>query len=145
MSGLTRNAASSSSPPSDADTHLVLASDGLFAEEARGGGGGLDNATVAELCAAAAGTSCGALAETLVGAAAVLPCAAAVPAGSYCLCAALPALGGQGMLNEVRRVSLGEKRAAAPSRATSPAHRTALHISRLRRRPLRRSWAAPMT
>lgn len=48
-----------------ADSYLVLASDGLFAEEARGGGGGLDNATVAELCGAAAGTSCGALAETL--------------------------------------------------------------------------------
>jgi hypothetical protein len=31
----------------------VLASDGLFAEEARGGGGGLDNETVAELCNAA--------------------------------------------------------------------------------------------
>lgn len=37
----------------DADTWLVLASDGLFAEEARGGGGGLDNETVAELCNAA--------------------------------------------------------------------------------------------
>ncbi|KAI8477473.1 MAG: phosphatase 2C-like domain-containing protein [Monoraphidium minutum] len=49
----------------DADTHIVIASDGLFNEEARGGGGGLDNATVAELCGAAAGTSCRALAETL--------------------------------------------------------------------------------
>jgi protein phosphatase 1K len=46
----------------------VLASDGLFAEEARGGGGGLDNATVAELCTAGA-ASCGALAETLAAAA----------------------------------------------------------------------------
>ncbi|KAF8056105.1 protein phosphatase 2C 45 [Scenedesmus sp. PABB004] len=48
------------------DAYLVLASDGLFAEEARGGGGGLDDAGVAELCAAAgAGTSCEALAATL--------------------------------------------------------------------------------
>jgi serine/threonine protein phosphatase PrpC len=49
----------------DGDSYIVVASDGLFAEEARGGGGGLDNATVAELCGAAAGTSCDALAQTL--------------------------------------------------------------------------------
>eukprot|EP00878_Enallax_costatus_P003009 GHUV01003207.1.p1 GENE.GHUV01003207.1~~GHUV01003207.1.p1 ORF type:complete len:401 (+),score=115.71 GHUV01003207.1:173-1204(+) len=50
------------------DSYLVLASDGLFAEEARGGGGGLDNDGVAELCnAAGAGTSCEALAKTLAG------------------------------------------------------------------------------
>jgi protein phosphatase 1K len=48
------------------DTYLILASDGLFAEEARGGGGGLDNEGVAELCAAAgAGTACEQLAKTL--------------------------------------------------------------------------------
>lgn len=48
----------------------MLASDGLFAEEARGGGGGLDNAQVAELCAAAGGdVSCAALAEALTAAA----------------------------------------------------------------------------
>ncbi|KIZ03312.1 putative protein phosphatase 2C 45 [Monoraphidium neglectum] len=49
----------------DDDTHIVIASDGLFAEEARGGGGGLDNATVAELCGAAGASSCSALAETM--------------------------------------------------------------------------------
>jgi serine/threonine protein phosphatase PrpC len=54
-----------SAAPADADTHIVIASDGLFAEEARGGGGGLDNATVAELCGASSGTSCKALAETM--------------------------------------------------------------------------------
>jgi protein phosphatase 1K len=54
-------------PPSAAgeDTHIILASDGLFAEEERGGGGGLDNETVAELCAAGSGTSCEQLAETM--------------------------------------------------------------------------------
>lgn len=36
------------SPAAD-DTFLVVASDGLFAEELRGGGGGLDNATLCEL------------------------------------------------------------------------------------------------
>jgi protein phosphatase 1K len=53
------------------DSFLVLASDGLFAEEARGGGGGLDEAGVAELCRAAAaqGTGCGALAQALAEAA----------------------------------------------------------------------------
>jgi protein phosphatase 1K len=50
----------------DEDCFLVLASDGLFAEEARGGGGGLDNEGVAELClAAGAGTPCDTLAQTL--------------------------------------------------------------------------------
>lgn len=49
----------------DDDTYIVLASDGLFAEESRGGGGGLDNDTVAELCGASAGSSCAALAETM--------------------------------------------------------------------------------
>lgn len=48
------------------DSYLVLASDGLFAEESRGGGGGLDNEGVAELCnAAGPGTSCEALAKML--------------------------------------------------------------------------------
>ncbi|KAF6257407.1 phosphatase 2C-like domain-containing protein [Scenedesmus sp. NREL 46B-D3] len=48
------------------DSYLVLASDGLFAEEARGGGGGLDNDGVAELCrAAGANADCSKLAETL--------------------------------------------------------------------------------
>lgn len=48
------------------DSYLVLASDGLFAEEARGGGGGMDEEGVAELCnSAGAGTSCEALAKTL--------------------------------------------------------------------------------
>jgi protein phosphatase 1K len=48
------------------DSFLVLASDGLFAEEARGGGGGLDNDGVAELCkAAGANADCTKLAETL--------------------------------------------------------------------------------
>lgn len=52
------------SPPAD-DSYVVLASDGLFAEEARGGGGGLDNNTVAELCNASGGSSCSALAESM--------------------------------------------------------------------------------
>jgi len=47
------------------DSWLVLASDGLFAEEARGGGGGLDNDTVAELCTAAGGSSPERLAKLL--------------------------------------------------------------------------------
>jgi serine/threonine protein phosphatase PrpC len=46
-----------------ADTHVVIASDGLFAEEARGVGGGLDNAAVAELCQT--GASCAELAKTM--------------------------------------------------------------------------------
>jgi protein phosphatase 1K len=50
----------------DKDSWIVLASDGLFAEEARGGGGGLDNDTVAELCKAAGGSSsCDTLAKLL--------------------------------------------------------------------------------
>jgi hypothetical protein len=52
-------------PPAADDSHLVLASDGLFAEEERGGGGGLDNDTVAELCAAGSKTSCEDLAATM--------------------------------------------------------------------------------
>jgi protein phosphatase 1K len=48
------------------DSYLILASDGLFNEESRGGGGGMDEASVAELCkSAGAGTSCQALAKTL--------------------------------------------------------------------------------
>jgi len=48
------------------DSFLILASDGLFAEEARGGGGGMDEAGVAELCRSAGSkTSCEALAKTL--------------------------------------------------------------------------------
>ncbi|WIA23188.1 hypothetical protein OEZ86_010079 [Tetradesmus obliquus] len=48
------------------DSFLVLASDGLFAEEARGGGGGLDNEGVAELCKAAGkDADCAKIAETL--------------------------------------------------------------------------------
>jgi protein phosphatase 1K len=48
------------------DSYLVLASDGLFAEESRGGGGGLDNDGVAELCkAAGANADCSKLAQTL--------------------------------------------------------------------------------
>lgn len=44
----------------------MLASDGLFAEEARGGGGGLDNDTVAEMCMSAGpNTSCDELAKKL--------------------------------------------------------------------------------
>ncbi len=46
-------------------SYVVLASDGLFAEEARGGGGGLDNAAVAELCLAAGKARCEDLAKTL--------------------------------------------------------------------------------
>jgi protein phosphatase 1L len=62
--------ASHNPPPQktpDEDTHIVIASDGLFNEELRGGGGGLDNDTVAELCidGLAAGTSCNALAEAM--------------------------------------------------------------------------------
>lgn len=48
------------------DSFLILASDGLFAEEARGGGGGMDEAGVAELCTSAgSNTSCEKLAKTL--------------------------------------------------------------------------------
>jgi protein phosphatase 1L len=55
------------------DAFVVLASDGLFAEEQRGGGGGLTDAMVAELCAAAGErTSCDAIAKTLVEAAAAI-------------------------------------------------------------------------
>ncbi len=56
-----------SSSLAEGDSWLVLASDGLFAEEARGGGGGLDNETVAELCmtASAAGSPSAKLAELL--------------------------------------------------------------------------------
>jgi len=51
----------------DEDSHIVIASDGLFNEEVRGGGGGLDNDTVAELCVegAVGGTSCDALAAAM--------------------------------------------------------------------------------
>lgn len=52
-------------PLTAGDTYVVLASDGLFAEELRGGGGGLDNETVAELCSSAGGASCEQLAKTL--------------------------------------------------------------------------------
>jgi protein phosphatase 1K len=52
------------------DAFVVLASDGLFAEEARGGGGGLTDAMVAELCAAAGErTPCDVIAKTLADAA----------------------------------------------------------------------------
>eukprot|EP00798_Chlamydomonas_sp_ICE-L_P023587 gene23587-9115_t len=37
-------------PLTGEDTHLVISSDGLFSEELRGGGGGLDNDTVAKMC-----------------------------------------------------------------------------------------------
>lgn len=47
------------------EDYLVLASDGLFAEEQRGGGGGLDNETVAAMCAAAGKASCDVLAKRL--------------------------------------------------------------------------------
>eukprot|EP00775_Hariotina_reticulata_P002050 gene2050-2372_t len=48
------------------ESYLVLASDGLFAEEVRGGGGGLDNEGVAELCKAAGpNTPCDNLAQML--------------------------------------------------------------------------------
>jgi protein phosphatase 1K len=48
------------------DTFLILASDGLFNEETRGGGGGMDEEGVAELCnSAGPSTSCEALAKTL--------------------------------------------------------------------------------
>ena len=51
---------------SGGDQWLVLASDGLFNEEIRGGGGGLDNDTVAELCmAAGASGNPGALSKLL--------------------------------------------------------------------------------
>jgi protein phosphatase 1K len=53
-------------PLTSSDSFLILASDGLFNEETRGGGGGMDEAGVAELCrSAGAGTSCEALAKTL--------------------------------------------------------------------------------
>jgi protein phosphatase 1K len=54
-------------PLTPGDSFLVLASDGLFNEEARGGGGGLDEDGVAELCRAAlkAGGSSESLARTL--------------------------------------------------------------------------------
>jgi protein phosphatase 1L len=55
------------------DCFVVLASDGLFAEEARGGGGGLTDAAVAELCGAAGErTSCDSIAKALAEAAAVV-------------------------------------------------------------------------
>lgn len=47
------------------DSYLVVASDGLFAEEERGGGGGLDNDVVAAMCAAGSGLSCEALAAKM--------------------------------------------------------------------------------
>lgn len=55
------------------DAFVVLASDGLFAEEARGGGGGLTDAMVAELCGSAGErTSCEAIAKALAEAAAAV-------------------------------------------------------------------------
>lgn len=49
------------------DTYVVVASDGLFSEEARGGGGGLDNEGVCQALvkAASSGASCTQLAEQL--------------------------------------------------------------------------------
>jgi protein phosphatase 1K len=55
------------------DAFVVLASDGLFAEEARGGGGGLTDAAVAELCGAAGErTPCVSIAKALAEAAAAV-------------------------------------------------------------------------
>ena len=55
------------------DAFVVLASDGLFAEEQRGGGGGLTDAMVAELCGAAGERApCDAIARTLAEAAAAI-------------------------------------------------------------------------
>jgi protein phosphatase 1K len=52
-------------PLTSADSYVVLASDGLFAEEIRGGGGGLDNDQVAEMCMANKNLSCDKLAQKL--------------------------------------------------------------------------------
>jgi protein phosphatase 1K len=53
-------------PLTPQDSYIILASDGLFAEEARGGGGGLDEEGMVELCRSAGpNTSCEALARTL--------------------------------------------------------------------------------
>lgn len=49
-----------------ADRWLVVASDGLFAEEERGGGGGLDNATLAELLGSCTTRDCDEIAQTLI-------------------------------------------------------------------------------
>jgi protein phosphatase 1K len=55
------------------DAFVVLASDGLFAEEARGGGGGLTDEMVAELCeASGASAPCDAIAKALAEAAAAV-------------------------------------------------------------------------
>lgn len=42
-------------PLTPQDSYLILASDGLFNEEQRGGGGGMDEEGVAELCNSAGG------------------------------------------------------------------------------------------
>jgi protein phosphatase 1L len=47
------------------DSFLVLASDGLFANEERGGGGGLSNEEVAAMCKKMAGKSCEEIAAAL--------------------------------------------------------------------------------